>query len=55
MLYLTSDDFPIFVPFGVISFYCYFWYIFCIITSVTYGPVPLPENLTYMASEDITI
>jgi cellulose synthase/poly-beta-1,6-N-acetylglucosamine synthase-like glycosyltransferase len=55
MLYLTSDDFPIFVPFGVIGFYRYLWYIIRIIASVTYRPVPLPENPTYVASEDVTI
>ncbi|KAG1751333.1 glycosyltransferase family 2 protein [Suillus paluster] len=55
MLYLTSDDFPIFVPFGVIGFYRYLWYIIRIIASSTYRPVPLPENPTYVASEDVTI
>ncbi|OJA15729.1 hypothetical protein AZE42_07256 [Rhizopogon vesiculosus] len=55
MLYLTSDDFPIFIPFGVIGFYRYLWYMFRIVASSTYRPVPLPENPTYIASEDVTI
>ncbi|OAX40903.1 hypothetical protein K503DRAFT_686565 [Rhizopogon vinicolor AM-OR11-026] len=55
MLYLTSDDFPIFIPFGVIGFYRYLWYMFRIVASFTYRPVPLPENPTYIASEDVTI
>ncbi|KAJ6591768.1 glycosyltransferase family 2 protein [Mycena vulgaris] len=55
MLYLTSDLFPIFVPFGVIGFYRYLWYLIRIAASFTYRPVPLPENPTYIASEDVTI
>lgn len=55
MLYLTSDDFPVFVPFGVIGFYRYLWYLIRIAASFTYRPIPLPENPTYVASEDVTI
>ncbi|RXW15837.1 hypothetical protein EST38_g10018 [Candolleomyces aberdarensis] len=55
MLYLTSDDFPVFVPFGVIGFYRYLWYCIRLIAAWTYRPVPLPENPTYVASEDVTI
>ncbi|KAF9041715.1 putative polysaccharide synthase [Hymenopellis radicata] len=55
MLYLTSDDFPIFVPFGLIGFYRYFWYIIRISASLAYRPVPLPTNPTYTPSEDVTI
>ncbi|KAK7448764.1 hypothetical protein VKT23_013496 [Stygiomarasmius scandens] len=55
MLYLTADDFPIFVPFGVIGFYRYLWYLIRIAASFTYRPVPLPENPTYIACEDVTI
>ncbi|KZT22568.1 glycosyltransferase family 2 protein [Neolentinus lepideus HHB14362 ss-1] len=55
MLYLTSDNFPVFVPFGVIGFYRYLWYCIRLTASWTYRPVPLPENPTYIASEDVTI
>ncbi|KXN85843.1 Hyaluronan synthase 3 [Leucoagaricus sp. SymC.cos] len=55
MLYLTSDDFPIFVPFGVIGFYRYLWFLIRMAAAWTYRPVPLPENPTYIASEDVTI
>ncbi|KAF8965549.1 glycosyltransferase family 2 protein [Flammula alnicola] len=55
MLYLTSDDFPIFVPFGVIGFYRYLWYLIRLAAATTYRPIPLPENPTYIASEDVTI
>ncbi|THH12786.1 hypothetical protein EW146_g7373 [Bondarzewia mesenterica] len=55
MLYLTKDEFPIFVPFGVIGFYRYLWYCIRLLASFVYRPVPLPENPTYIASEDVTI
>lgn len=55
MLYLTSDNFPIFIPFGVIGFYRYLWYLIRLSAYFTYRPVPLPENPTYIASEDVTI
>lgn len=55
MLYLTSDKFPIFVPFGVIGFYRYLWYSIRLIAAAVYQPIPLPENPTYIASEDVTI
>ncbi|KJA15479.1 glycosyltransferase family 2 protein [Hypholoma sublateritium FD-334 SS-4] len=55
MLYLTSDDFPIFVPFGVIGFYRYLWYLIRFAAATAYRPIPLPENPTYIASEDVTI
>ncbi|KAE9400315.1 hypothetical protein BT96DRAFT_965400 [Gymnopus androsaceus JB14] len=55
MLYLTSDNFPVFIPFGVIGFYRYLWYCIRLAASFTYRPVPLPENPTYIASEDVTI
>ncbi|KZO98905.1 glycosyltransferase family 2 protein [Calocera viscosa TUFC12733] len=55
MLYLTSDKFPIFIPFGVIGFYRYFWYIIRILAFFAYRPVPLPLTPTYVASEDVTI
>ncbi|KAJ2984757.1 hypothetical protein NUW54_g10392 [Trametes sanguinea] len=55
MLRLTSDHFPVFVPFGVIGFYRYLWYLIRIAASLTYRPVPLPENPTYIAEEDVTI
>ncbi|KAL0069994.1 hypothetical protein AAF712_002891 [Marasmius tenuissimus] len=55
MLYLTSDSFPVFVPFGVIGFYRYLWYLIRIAASITYQPVPLPERPTYIAEEDVTI
>ncbi|KAJ7430035.1 hypothetical protein B0H11DRAFT_2166591 [Mycena galericulata] len=56
MLYLTSDLFPIsyplpVVPFGVIGFL----YLIRIAASFTYRLVPLPENPTYIAAEDVTI
>ncbi|KAJ4490964.1 polysaccharide synthase Cps1p [Lentinula aciculospora] len=55
MLYLTSDNFPIFVPFGVIGFYRYLWYCIRLAACFAYRPVPLPETPTYIAEEDVTI
>ncbi|WVQ84637.1 hypothetical protein IAT38_006792 [Cryptococcus sp. DSM 104549] len=55
MLYLTADKFPVFVPFGVIGFYRYLWYIIRLLARAAYRPIPLPENPTYIASEDVTI
>ncbi|AAW45548.1 hypothetical protein CNBH2170 [Cryptococcus deneoformans B-3501A] len=55
MLYLTADKFPVFVPFGVIGFYRYLWYIIRLLARATYRPIPLPENPTYVAHEDVTI
>ncbi|KAG5219522.1 glycosyltransferase family protein [Salix suchowensis] len=37
------------------SFYRYLWYLIRVTASVVYRPVPLPENPTYIASEDVTI
>ena len=37
------------------SFYRYLWYLIRIAASLTYRPVPLPENPTYIAEEDVTI
>jgi cellulose synthase/poly-beta-1,6-N-acetylglucosamine synthase-like glycosyltransferase len=36
-------------------FYRYLWYLIRISASFAYRPVPLPENPTYVASEDVTI
>jgi cellulose synthase/poly-beta-1,6-N-acetylglucosamine synthase-like glycosyltransferase len=36
-------------------FYRYLWYLIRICASFAYHPVPLPENPTYIASEDVTI
>jgi len=36
-------------------FYRYLWYLIRIAASLTYRPVPLPENPTYIAEEDVTI
>lgn len=47
-------DAPV-VPFGIIGFYRYFWYIIRLLAYATYRPVPLPENPTYSADEDVTI
>ncbi|KAG8913748.1 hypothetical protein FRC01_004401 [Tulasnella sp. 417] len=55
MLYLTADKFPVFVPFGVIGFYRYLWFLIRVAASVAYRPVPLPVNPTYIAAEDVTI
>lgn len=55
MLYLTADKFPVFVPFGIIGFYRYFWYIIRLLAAFVYRPVPPPLNPTYVASEDVTI
>jgi len=55
MLYLTADRFAVFVPFGIIGFYRYLWYIIRVAASFTYRPIPVPENPTYIASEDVTI
>lgn len=43
------------VPFGIIGFYRYFWYIIRLLAWGTYRPIPLPENPTYVAEEDVTI
>ena len=42
---------------GVASprFYRYLWYLIRLSAFFTYRPVPLPENPTYIASEDVTI
>lgn len=37
------------------SFYRYLWFLIRLVASFTYRPVPLPENPTYIASEDVTI
>ncbi|KAF9000427.1 glycosyltransferase family 2 protein [Cyathus striatus] len=55
MLYLTSDLFPVFVPFGIIGFYRYLWYCIRLVAAFTYRPIPIPENPTYIAAEDVTI
>ncbi|ORX40530.1 nucleotide-diphospho-sugar transferase [Kockovaella imperatae] len=55
MLYLTADKFPVFVPFGIIGFYRYLWYLIRLVAYGVYRPIPLPENPTYIASEDVTI
>ena len=36
-------------------FYRYLWYLIRITASFAYRPIPLPENPTYIASEDVTI
>jgi cellulose synthase/poly-beta-1,6-N-acetylglucosamine synthase-like glycosyltransferase len=36
-------------------FYRYLWYLIRIAAYLTYRPIPLPENPTYIASEDVTI
>ena len=36
-------------------FYRYLWYIIRLLARLTYKPIPLPENPTYLASEDVTI
>ncbi|KAJ7801851.1 hypothetical protein B0H14DRAFT_2181643, partial [Mycena olivaceomarginata] len=55
MLYLTSDLFPICESSSSSPFYRYLWYIIRVTASFTYRPVPLPENPTYIAAEDVTI
>ncbi|WVN90842.1 uncharacterized protein L203_106085 [Cryptococcus depauperatus CBS 7841] len=55
MLYLTADKFPVFVPFGIIGFYRYLWYLIRLFARAAYRPIPLPENPTYIAEEDVTI
>lgn len=55
MLYLTADRFPVFVPFGIIGFYRYFWYLIRLAAALVYRPIPPPINPTYIASEDVTI
>ena len=43
-------------PFSALfRFYRYLWYLIRIAASLTYRPVPLPENPTYIAEEDVTI
>jgi cellulose synthase/poly-beta-1,6-N-acetylglucosamine synthase-like glycosyltransferase len=37
------------------SFYRYLWYLIRIAAASTYRPVPLPDNPTYIPSEDVTI
>ena len=37
------------------SFYRYLWYLIRIAAAATYRPVPLPDNPTYIPSEDVTI
>ena len=38
-----------------LRFYRYLWYLIRIAASFAYRPIPLPENPTYIASEDVTI
>lgn len=42
-------------PYRSCRFYRYLWYIIRLSASFAYKPVPLPENPTYVASEDVTI
>src|ERR1700733_1950501 len=37
------------------SFYRYLWYIIRVSAYLAYRPIPIPENPTYIASEDVTI
>jgi cellulose synthase/poly-beta-1,6-N-acetylglucosamine synthase-like glycosyltransferase len=37
------------------SFYRYLWYLIRVTASFAYKPVPLPQNPTYIAAEDVTI
>jgi len=55
MLRLTSDHFPVFIPLGIIGFYRYLWFFIRIAAAFTYRAIPLPENPTYVADEDVTI
>lgn len=43
------------MPFGIIGFYRYFWYLIRLSAAFVYRPVPPPLNPTYIASEDVTI
>jgi hypothetical protein len=43
------------VPFGIIGFYRYFWYIIRLSAAVVYRPIKPPENPTYIANEDVTM
>ena len=45
-----ADSFPM-----LFRFYRYLWYLIRIAASLAYRPVPLPENPTYIAEEDVTI
>ncbi|ORX98977.1 putative polysaccharide synthase [Basidiobolus meristosporus CBS 931.73] len=55
MLYLTSDKFPVFVPFGIIGLYRYLWFLIKLSAWWVYKPIkPLP-NPTYTAQDDVTI
>ncbi|KAH9823252.1 family 2 glycosyltransferase [Melampsora americana] len=55
MLYLTSDQLPVFIPLGLIGCYRYLWYIIRILASICYQPIPIPDDPTYLAEEDVTI
>ncbi|KAK9760358.1 hypothetical protein K7432_015704 [Basidiobolus ranarum] len=54
MLYLTADHFPFVIPFGIIGFYRYLWFLIKLAAYMVYKPKrPLP-NPTY-TGEDVTI
>lgn len=43
------------IPFGVIGFYRYFWYLIRLSAALVYRPIPPPDKPTYIASEDVTM
>lgn len=55
MLYLTADKFAVFIPLGVIGFYRYLWFSIRMLAAWVYRPIPVPQNPTYIAAEDVTI
>ncbi|RUS13276.1 glycosyltransferase family 2 protein [Endogone sp. FLAS-F59071] len=57
MLYLTNDDqlLPFFLPFGIIGFYRYLWYLIKLVAWAVYQPVRPKDNPTYRPENDVTI
>ncbi|ORX92122.1 hypothetical protein K493DRAFT_226431 [Basidiobolus meristosporus CBS 931.73] len=55
MLYLTSDRFPVFVPFGIIGLYRYLWFLIKLSAWWVYRPIKPLANPTYNAYRDVTI
>ncbi|KAK4703960.1 hypothetical protein P7C70_g2256, partial [Phenoliferia sp. Uapishka_3] len=43
------------VPLGLVGFYRYLWYILRLLAAFFYQHIPVPQNPTYLASEDVTI
>ncbi|BGP17231.1 hypothetical protein JCM10213_005465 [Rhodosporidiobolus nylandii] len=55
MLYLTSEHFSFFLPLGLIGVFRYLWFCIRLLAAFCYKPIPIPDEPTYTAIEDVTI